>query len=117
MFSEDLELTVQLSRTLWFNTFRGKVTATDGNYIASVRIIPTVPLGRDEVPEDAPEAIPCLTVLVDDGIITTDDLVAFETKLAPILLAKFERSDFKPELCQYFYPSPMSMMETQAGMV
>ena len=111
MFSDELVMTVQLSRTLWFNTFRGKVTDADGTYIASVRIIPTVPLDRSEVPADAPEAIPCLTVLVDDGIITTDDLVAFEAKLAPILLAKFKREDYKPELCQYFYPSPMSMME------
>lgn len=111
MFTEDLTLTVKLSRTLWFNIFRGKVTAEGGEYIASVRIIPTVPLDREELPPDAPEAVPCLTVLVDDGIITADDLVSFEAKLAPLLLAKFEREDFKPELCQYFYPSPMSLME------
>lgn len=111
MFSDEIELTVKLSRTLWFNMFRGKVTDSNGTYLASVRIIPTVPLDKDEIPPDAPEAVPCLTVLVDDGIITTEDLIAFETKLAPILLEKFVRDDFQPELCQYFYPSPMSMME------
>lgn len=112
MLTEDLTLSVQLSRTLWFNTFRGKVTDSAGNYIASVRIIPTVPLDREEIPENAPEAIPLLIVMVDDGVVTTEDLVSFEAKLAPVLLEKFKRDDFKPEFCQYFYPSPMSMLES-----
>lgn len=112
MFSNDIALKVNLSRTLWFDFYRGKVTDSEGVYIASIRIVPTVPLSREELPPDAPEAIPCLTVLVDDALVTTDDLVSFEAKLAPLLLAKFERDDFKPELCQYFYPSPMSLMET-----
>lgn len=109
---EELDLTVKLSRTLWYNTYRAKVENTAGEYIASIRIIPTVPLDREEVPEDAPEAIPLLVVMVDDGVVTTDDLVSFEAKLAPLLLEKFKRDDFKPEFCQYFYPSPMSMLES-----
>ncbi|MCX7780582.1 MAG: hypothetical protein N2491_06665 [Negativicutes bacterium] len=116
MTNNEFHLAVKLTRTLWFNIYRGKVTDQDGNYIASIRIIPTVPLDRDEVPPDAPEAVPCLTVLVDDGIVTTDDLISFESSLAPILLAKFQREDFKPEYCHYFYPSPMSMMEIQTCM-
>ena len=46
---------LQIARTLWHNTYRGKITNENGEYIATIRVILGIPLERSEVPDNAPE--------------------------------------------------------------
>lgn len=106
--AENGELTLKIAKTLWLNTYRGALHDALGQYVATVRIIPAVPLDREEVPADAPEARPYLTVLVEDAAIPLDQLVEFETAATDVLLRLLSRETFRPEFIQFFYPSPGS---------
>lgn len=109
MFTVESGMQVQLARTLWINTYRGKATNEAGEYLATMRIIPSLPLSREEVPENAPEVKPYLSVLIEDAVITSKELLEFETLLSKILIHKFK--EFSPELCQFFYPSLPEMWQ------
>lgn len=113
MFTTETEVKIALARTLWVNTYRGKVTDECGEYVATLRIIPGLPLDRCEVPEDAPEVQPYISVLVEDATITVEEMVPFETKVADTLLFQLRDQNFKPELCQFFYPSPPTTLSMQ----
>ena len=107
MFTNEAgEMTLKMAKTLWFNTYRGIFSDALGQYVAAVRIIPAIPLDRQEVPEDAPEARPYLTVLVEDATVPLDQLVEFETAATDVLLNTLAREPFKPEFVQFFYPNP-----------
>jgi len=99
-------LNLKLARTLWINTYRALVSDAAGNHIATLRLIPTLPLDRSELPPDAPEAAPYLTVLVEDGHFDADGLVEFESHTAELVLAQMARLGFTPEYCLFAYPSP-----------
>ena len=98
--------TLKVAKTLWFNIYRGVISGAAGEYIATVRIIPGLPLDRDEVPADAPEARPYLIVIVEDASIDLNELVRFESAVTDSLLQALSRETFKPEFIQFFYPTP-----------
>ena len=107
MFSGEAgALTLKLAKTLWFNTYRGLFSDDSGQYVATVRIIPAIPLDREDLPEDAPEARPYLTVIVEDATVPLDQLVEFETAASDVLLGALARETFRPEFIQFFYPNP-----------
>ena len=107
MFEIDAgNLTLKVAKTLWFNIYRGAIHGPAGEYVATIRIIPGLPLHRDEVPEDAPEARPYLIVIVEDATIELSQLVMFESAITDTLLQTLSRDTFKPEFIQFFYPTP-----------
>ncbi|MDR3589156.1 MAG: hypothetical protein P4N41_05800 [Negativicutes bacterium] len=106
MLTPETTLSIKLARTLWYNTYRGRVTDASGEYLATVRLIPTLPLDRAELPPDAPEADSYLIVLVEDGTFEAADLTEFESKLSDLLLVQMAQNGFAAEYCQFAYPSP-----------
>ena len=107
MFEPESEkFTLKVAKTLWFNIYRGVISGAAGEYIATVRIIPGLPLDRAEVPEDAPEARPYLIAIIEDAQIDLKDLVNFESAVTDSLLVALSRETFKPEFIQFFYPTP-----------
>lgn len=113
MSTENTTYQLQMARTLWNNTYRGKVTNDSGDYVAAIRVILGIPLDRTEVPENAPDVTAYLTVLVEDATITADELLAFEANLSDVLLIQLRSDYFIPEHCHFFYPSPPALMEEQ----
>lgn len=111
MYSPDTPLKVRLAKTLWFNTYRAKVTDKNSDdYLATLRLVPTVPLDKSEVPENAPDVKSYILVLVEDAQIDDENLVAFESALADELQEELKKVKFQPESCQFFYPSPPHML-------
>ena len=107
MFETESEgLTLKVAKTLWFNTYRGVFKDAAGQYVATIRIIPGIPLDRDEVPADAPEARPYLIVIVEDAAVPLTQLVSFESSVTDSLLQTLSRETFRPEFVQFFYPTP-----------
>lgn len=106
MSEHPMHLTMKLAKTLWFNNYRAVFHDLCGQYVASTRVIPCIPLEKSEIPPDAPEVDPYLTVIVEDASIAENDLVDFESGAAPLLLEKISSADFAPEYCHFFYPSP-----------
>ena len=104
--AESGAMTLKIAKTLWFNSYRGVINDALGQYAATIRIIPAIPLDRQDVPQDAPEARPYLTVLVEDAAVSLDQLIEFETAATDVLLRAFAREAFKPEFIQFFYPNP-----------
>ncbi len=98
-------LTITLARTLWFNMYRAQVEDGAGQYLATLRLIPAIPLERGAVPADAPEVQPYVLVLVEDAVFGEEELVAFEGAVAEQLLARMTQEDFRPAFCQFAYPS------------
>lgn len=96
---------VKLARTLWFNTYRALVEDDAGEYVATLRLIPAIPLDRAEVPADAPEVEPYVLVLVEDAVFAEEELLNFEGEVAGLLLEKMAQPDFNPAFCQFAYPS------------
>lgn len=96
---------LQLARTLWFNIYRAQVTNEAGEYLATLRLIPAIPLDREELPADAPEVDPYVLVIVEDAVFAEDEIIGFETQLSEQLLAAMTQNDFAPAFCQFTYPS------------
>ena len=103
---ESGNFTLKIAKTLWFNIYRGSIHGAAGEYVATVRIIPGMPLDRSEVPADAPEARPYLIVIVEDATVDLAELVHFESAVTDSLLQTLSREAFKPEFIQFFYPTP-----------
>jgi len=97
---------IRLARTLWFNTYRAQVTDAAGEHVATLRLIPAIPLERDGLPADAPEVEPYVLAIVEDAVFPEDELVALESRLAEMLLTRMAQPDFSPTFCQFAYPSP-----------
>ena len=100
------QYTLKVAKTLWFNIYRGAIHGAAGEYVATLRIIPGIPLHPDDIPADAPEARPYLNVIVEDATIDLTELVHFETDVTDTLLQTLSRNSFKPEFVQFFYPNP-----------
>jgi len=105
-------LKIKLARTLWHNTFRAKITDENDAYIASLRIIPAIPLDRADVPPDAPEVQPYIIVLVEDAPgFTIGNIVEYEELISSVLLAELEQHKLTALFCQFYYPSPIEFLD------
>lgn len=104
-------LDVQLMQTLWENTYRAMITTENNEYLATLRLIVTVPQDRENVPEDAPEVPAQLFVLVEDSVMKVEDIIDFETEISAKLRKTFQESI--PHV-YFFYPSPKEMLMKEA---
>lgn len=102
---------IDLMKTLWENTYRGTIFNYKEQYVATVRIILSIPLDREEVPDNAPEVSPSVIVLVEDTILTPLEVVDFEQVMTPILAKRLSSNYFRPDRIMYFYPSPIDGAE------
>lgn len=105
-----MELTnvnVKMMATLWENTYRMMVTDQNNNYLASARLIVSIPLPPEALPEGAPEVEPQLTVLVEDGVMSSDDIIQFETLLSAKIRENFQ---YEINTLFFFYPSPEDVL-------
>ena len=106
---------MNLMRTLWENTYRSTVFNYKEEYVATLRLIFSIPLDRSEVPENAPEVAPVIIVLVEDTILSPLVIVDFEQAMSPILAKRLVSENFQPDRIMYFYPSPADGAETKEG--
>lgn len=116
VYTPEMKLKLTLARTLWFNTYRANITNTDNEHIALVRLIPTLPLERSEVPDDAPVVESYVTVLVEDAAVNDDQLVVFETAVSNLLHKELLQLGFTPAMCHFFYPSPPHMLKDEPSL-
>ena len=103
---------IDLMRTLWENTYRGTVFDYKEQYVATIRLILSIPLDRSEVPENAPEVNPSVIVLIEDTILSPLEVVEFEQIMSKIITKKVSSEYFQPDRIMYFYPSPSDGGET-----
>lgn len=103
---------IDLMRTLWENTYRGTVFDYKEQYVATIRLILSIPLDRSEVPENAPEVNPSVIVLIEDTILSPLEVVEFEQIMSKIITKKVSSEYFQPDHIMYFYPSPSDGAET-----
>lgn len=113
VYSPDMKLKLTLARTLWFNTYRAKITNTVDEHIATLRLVPALPLDRSEVPENAPVVESYVLVLVEEAVVNDDQLVFFETAVSNLLHKELLQLNFTPALCHFFYPSPPHMLKEE----
>lgn len=106
---------IDFMRTLWENTYRGTIFDAMDNYVATIRMILGIPLDREQLPENAPEVAPLVTVLVEDTILTPKDVLDFETVISRVIIKKASSEYFHPDRCMFFYPSPADVFEDEAG--
>lgn len=103
--------TIKLMRTLWENTYRGTVFNSLGTYTATIRLIFSIPLDRDQVPEDAPKVGPVVFCLVEDTVLKPIQIIDFEEKMTPVILKRVSNQYFQPDHIIFFYPSPVNAEE------
>lgn len=103
---------IDLMRTLWENTYRGTVFDYKEQYVATIRLILSIPLDRSEVPENAPKVNPSVIVLIEDTILSPLEVVEFEQIMSKIITKKVLSEYFQPDRIMYFYPSPSDGAET-----
>ena len=103
---------IDLMRTLWENTYRGTVFDYKEQYVATIRLILSIPLDRSEVPENAPKVNPSVIVLIEDTILSPLEVVEFEQIMSKIITKKVSSEYFQPDRIMYFYPSPSDSAET-----
>jgi hypothetical protein len=103
---------IDLMRTLWENTYRGTVFDHKEQYVATIRLILSIPLDRSEVPENAPKVNPSVIVLIEDTILSPLEVVEFEQIMSKIITKKVSSEYFQPDRIMYFYPSPSDGAET-----
>lgn len=101
--------TLRLQRTLYENFFRGILMDESGNCVGRLSIIPNIPLGRSQVPENAPYVQPNLIVVVDDADINKDNLIDFEERASYSILKRFSTEEIAFQQCLFYYPSPRYM--------
>ena len=103
---------IDLMRTLWENTYRGTVFDYKEQYVATIRLILSIPLDRSEVPENAPKVNRSVIVLIEDTILSPLEVVEFEQIMSKIITKKVSSEYFQPDRIMYFYPSPSDGAET-----
>jgi hypothetical protein len=111
MITAESIIKVTLMRTLWLDTYRAGVVDETNGHLATLRIIPHIPLEREELPPDAPEAIPFISILVEQANISPEEFIFFESKVSDQIMSKMQTDAFKPEFCRFFYPSPSFMLK------
>ena len=103
---------IDLMRTLWENTYRGTVFDYKEQYVATIRLILSIPLDRSEVPENAPEVNPSVIVLIEDTILSPLEVVEFDQIMSKIITKKVSSEYLQPDRFIYFYSSPSDGAET-----
>ena len=103
---------IDLMRTLWENTYRGTVFDYKEQYVATIRLILSIPLDRSEVPENAPKVNPSVIVLIEDTILSPLEVVEFEQIMSKIITKKVSSAHYPAHRIMYFYPSPSDGAET-----
>lgn len=101
---------LDMMRTLWQNTYRATVFNIKDEYTATLRIILSIPLPKEEIPENAPEVQDYITVMVEDTVIKPQDIIAFEEFISNMLVARSASEQFQPSHCIFFYPSPSEVL-------
>ena len=94
---------IDLMRTLWENTYRGTVFDYKEQYVATIRLILSIPLDRSEVPENAPKVNPSVIVLIEDTILSPLEVVEFEQIMSKIITKKVSSEYFQPDGSFYKY--------------
>ena len=103
--------TLKLSRTLYENVYSCMLFNENQQPIGKMRIVPSIPLDRSLVPEDAPVVPAYLLVIVDDADINKDNLIDFEERATYTLLKRFSTEVINFQHCQFYYPSPAFIFE------
>ena len=98
--------TIKLQRTLYENFYRAMVLDESGNPIGRLSIIPNIPLGRSQVPENAPHVTANIIVIVEDADINKDNLIDFEERVSYSILKRFSTEQIAFQECLFYYPSP-----------
>ena len=97
---------VELTKTLYQNMYRGRILTAEQEIKGYVRIIPTIPLDRSLIPPAAPQVPYYLLVIVEDADINQENLLAFEESASLALLRRFKTETSAPAHCEFYYPSP-----------
>lgn len=104
---EIMNMKIKLMATLWENTYRVMVEDPESNYIATVRVIVNLPLDKELLPENAPSVEAQLLALVEDSILSSSEIISFETTFSALLREKFQ---YQIPNVFFFYPSPEDML-------
>jgi hypothetical protein len=113
MSMENSTLRIQLARTLWHNAYRARVTGAGDDYMATLRLLPQLPLDRSEVPENAPDAKLYLIILVEDApMLSEANLTDFEDGVSVAVMEELAKLSMYADSCQFVYPNLMTELET-----
>ena len=102
---------LRLAKTLFENTYAAHVLNDNKDVLGKLRIVPSIPLDRSVLPENAPVVSPFLLVIVDDADINKDNLIDFEERVSYALLKRFSTETVAFQHCQFYYPSPAFIFE------
>ena len=102
-------LELKFSRTLWQGVYRAKLMDPNGFEVASLRVVPCLPISAEELPPNDPEVGPDLLVTVDLAEIDPKEFLEWENSLALKILTQFSHQEPIPRECQFFYPSPLEL--------
>ena len=99
--------TVKLARTLWLNAYRAQITDSLGEYCATLRLFPQIPLDRHDVPENAPEAKPYLVI----PMLSDKNLIEFEHPVSVVVMEELSKLGLYADSCQFVYPNLVTELE------
>ena len=102
---------LRLMRTLYENVYGCMLYNENQQPIGKLEIVPSIPLDRSQVPEDAPVVPAYLLVIVQDADINKDNLIDFEERASYALLKRFSTEASSFQHCKFYYPSPAFIFE------
>ncbi len=102
---------LRLMRTLYENVYGCMLYNENQQPIGKLEIVPSIPLDRSQVPEDAPVVPAYLLVIVQDADINKDNLIDFEERASYALLKRFSTEAISFQHCKFYYPSPAFIFE------
>lgn len=102
---------LRLMRTLYENVYGCMLYNENPQPIGKLEIVPSIPLDRSQVPEDAPVVPAYLLVIVQDADINKDNLIDFEERASYALLKRFSTEAISFQHCKFYYPSPAFIFE------
>ena len=102
---------LRLMRTLYENVYGCMLYNENQQPIGKLEIVPSIPLDRSQVPEDAPVVPAYLLVIVQDADINKDNLIDFEERASYALLKRFSTEAISFQHCKFNYPSPAFIFE------
>lgn len=102
---------LRLMRTLYDNVYGAMLYNENQQPVGKLEIVPTIPMDRSQVPEDAPVVPAYLLVIVQDADINKDNLIDFEERASYVLLKRFSTEQINFQHCKFYYPSPAFIFE------
>lgn len=102
---------LRLMRTLYENVYGCMLYNENQQPIGKLEIVPSIPLDRSQVPEDAPVVPAYLLAIVQDADINKDNLIDFEERASYALLKRFSTEAISFQHCKFYYPSPAFIFE------